>query len=280
METAWKIEPDDSNFEQQVVERSFQTPVLLDFWAAWCSPCRMLGPILEKVVEAREGQVVLAKVDTEKAPKAAGSFQVQSIPAVYLLDRGEVVDGFQGLIPETQLASWLDSRLAQLQLARVKDLEVIAPNEARQKYEAHLDQHPSDPVARLGLARLDKEAGDLTAAFRRLTELEDRGFLEPEAERFKAELHLALYAQADTSELDRQAEAEPNNADVQLEWARTRCARGEYAAALDRCLKIIEANATSPAGTAAKALMLETFQVWDDAEGVKQFRQRLSMLLF
>ncbi|MEZ6109004.1 MAG: thioredoxin domain-containing protein [Pirellulaceae bacterium] len=110
MTADWKVEPDDATFEQQVVEQSFKTPVLVDFWAAWCAPCRMLGPILEKVVEARAGKVILAKVDTSAAPKAAGSFRVQSIPAVYLLDRGEVVDGFQGMIPESQLANWLDER--------------------------------------------------------------------------------------------------------------------------------------------------------------------------
>ena len=280
MTADWKVEPDDATFEQQVVEQSFKTPVLVDFWAAWCAPCRMLGPILEKVVEARAGKVILAKVDTEAAPKAAGSFRVQSIPAVYLLDRGEVVDGFQGMIPESQLANWLDERLDRLSLLRVADLEVADPAAARAAYEAWLEQHPLDPTAVLGLIRLDQEAGDLESAKARLAQLEDRGFLEPEAEQAKARLQLAAYASQDIDALDRQAGNEPDNLAVQLQWAQARCARGEYALAMDRCLKIIESNLPSEEGQAAKSLMLETFQVWSDEQAVNQYRQNLSLLLF
>src|SRR3954454_20078938 len=94
----WIIEADESSFQQEVVERSRQIPVLVDFWASWCQPCRLLGPILEKLAREYDGKFLLVEADTEKLPSIAAGFGVQSIPAVYALRDGQLVDFFVGLL--------------------------------------------------------------------------------------------------------------------------------------------------------------------------------------
>lgn len=99
----------DATFQAEVIDRSFQVPVVVDLWAPWCGPCRTLGPIIEKVTDATAGKVVLAKVDTDQNPAISQAFQVQSIPAVYALRNGEVVNGFVGAQPEHVVQAFVDS---------------------------------------------------------------------------------------------------------------------------------------------------------------------------
>ena len=101
------IDVTDASFETEILERSTQATVVVDLWAAWCGPCRVLGPVLEKVVSERQGEVVLTKVDVDSNPRAAATFQVQSIPAVYALRDRKVVSGFIGALPEGRVRQWL-----------------------------------------------------------------------------------------------------------------------------------------------------------------------------
>ena len=101
------VDVTDATFEEEVLRRSSEVPVVVDLWAPWCGPCRTLGPIIEKVVDATEGAVALAKVNLDENPAIAGSFQVQSIPAVFALKDGKVVDGFIGALPETAVAEFV-----------------------------------------------------------------------------------------------------------------------------------------------------------------------------
>ena len=105
------IDVNDSNFEKDIIEKSKEIPVLVDFWAPWCNPCVMLKPVLEKVSEDYKEKMILAKVNVEEGQDFAGKFNVMSIPAVKLFKNGEVIDEFVGAQPEEKIRQWLDSKL-------------------------------------------------------------------------------------------------------------------------------------------------------------------------
>ena len=106
-----EIDVTDINFQKEVIEKSHETPVLVDFWASWCGPCMMLGPTLEKIAKEYDGKLIVAKAATDDNPSAASKFGIMSIPAVKLFKNGVVVDEFVGAQPEATITQWLDQKL-------------------------------------------------------------------------------------------------------------------------------------------------------------------------
>jgi putative thioredoxin len=147
----------DATFETAVVERSNEVPVVVDLWAPWCGPCLTLGPILERVVEATGGAVELAKVNVDENPSIAAAFQVQSIPAVFALKDGKVVDGFVGAVPETQVAQFI-ARLAPAP----SEADLLVARGDEESLRAALDLEHDHPAAVRDLASLliDKGANE------------------------------------------------------------------------------------------------------------------------
>lgn len=145
----------DATFQEQVLDRSADVPVVVDLWAAWCGPCRTLGPILEKVVGETDGRVELAKVDVDANPGVAASFRVQSIPAVFALRDGQVVDQFIGAVPEAQVRQFVNALAPPKSEA---DLLVEQGDEASLRRALELE--PGHGEAVVALARLVAERGD------------------------------------------------------------------------------------------------------------------------
>jgi putative thioredoxin len=160
------IDVTDETFEQDVLERSKQVPVVVDLWAPWCGPCRTLGPIIEKVVDATEGGVELVKVNIDDNPRVAATFQVQSIPAVYALKDAKVVDGFIGALPEKGVAEFV-ARLAPTETEA--DRLVAAGDE--ESLRKALEQEPDHEGAVVALAELLVERGQADEALRLLARL-------------------------------------------------------------------------------------------------------------
>jgi len=138
----------DATFQTEVIERSKQVPVVVDLWAEWCGPCRTLGPILERVIGATDGNVVLAKVDTDANREVAAAFQVQSIPAVYALKDGKVVDGFVGAQPEHVVQEFVDKLLPTEQQSEVAQL-VAAGDEESLRQALELDPPNEQAITKL-----------------------------------------------------------------------------------------------------------------------------------
>jgi len=160
------IDVTDDTFEQDVLERSKQVPVVVDLWAPWCGPCRTLGPIIEKVVDATDGRVELVKVNVDDNPRVAATFQVQSIPAVYALKDAKVVDGFIGALPEKGVAEFV-ARLAPTETEA--DRLVAAGDE--ESLRKALEQDPDHEGAVVALAELLAERGESDEALRLLARL-------------------------------------------------------------------------------------------------------------
>jgi len=145
------IDVTDASFETEILNRSMTTPVVVDLWAPWCGPCKTLGPIIEKVVDETNGRVVLAKINVDENPQASAAFRVQSIPAVYALYQGQVVDGFVGAQPEPQIRAFVNKLIADEVGSEVDQL-VQAGDEASLRRAVEID--PQSKLAALSLAVL------------------------------------------------------------------------------------------------------------------------------
>jgi putative thioredoxin len=162
----------DATFEQDVIERSKTVPVVVDLWADWCGPCKTLGPILDKVIGASGGKVELAKVDVDKNPQVSQAFQVQSIPAVYALKDGKVVDGFVGAQPEHVVQAFVDALLPTAEETEVERLLRAGDAESLRRV---LDLEPDNEQAIVALAELLIEQGDPEAALELLARIPETG---------------------------------------------------------------------------------------------------------
>jgi putative thioredoxin len=141
----------DATFQTEVVDRSAQVPVVVDLWAPWCGPCRTLGPIIEKVVDATEGQVELVKVNVDENPQIASAFRAQSIPAVYALKDGQIVDGFVGAYPENIVSEFVTSLLPSAEDEELAELLAQGDEASLQRV---LEQDPGNEKAVVALAEL------------------------------------------------------------------------------------------------------------------------------
>ncbi len=191
------IDVSDATFERDVVERSFTVPVIVDLWAEWCQPCRTLGPVIEKAVAATGGKVELAKVDVDANPRISTTFQVKSIPAVFALKDGRIVDSFVGALPEPSVVSFV-KRLAVVQ--SVADKLVAVGDE--ESFRAALELEPDHPGAVVGLAEVMVGRGETDEAL----ELMKRVPETPEVRRVSALARLK--ASGEEEEFDVEARIE------------------------------------------------------------------------
>jgi putative thioredoxin len=164
------IDVTDATFQAEVIDRSMQTPVVVDLWAPWCGPCRQLGPILEQVIGATDGQVVLAKVNVDENPQVSQSFRVQGIPAVYAVAGGKVVDGFVGAQGEAAVSEFVSRLLPSEEATELARL-IEAGDEGSLRKALELD--PGNHDATIALADLVVDGGDTDGALRLLDTIPD-----------------------------------------------------------------------------------------------------------
>ena len=276
----WVVATRRETFDVDVFQSSHERVVVLDFWAAWCAPCRALGPVLEKLADEYAGRFQLVKADTDELPDAAAQFNVQGIPAVFAVHAGQVVDYFTGALPEPQVRTWLD-RVLQIQaLAEAKRTEETDLAAAERQYRELLARAPQLADAKIGLARVLLAQQQLAAARALIDELQQRGFLEPEAEKVKAALDLGASDGEDLAARRASAEAHPDDLGLQLQLAESLARAQQYDEALEKCLALVERDRKG-VGERARQLMIDVFRVLpDDSPLTSTYRRRLSMVLY
>ena len=275
-------------FVADVIEASRKVPVLVDFWAEWCGPCRQLTPVLEKVVRAAKGAVKLVKMNIDEHPEVAGQLGVQSIPAVFAFKNGKPVDGFMGARPESQVNAFIqrvvgaDAGEAPGLEEAIAAFEAGAIAEAAAGFAAVLQADPENVDAVGGLAKCYVATGDFARAEQTLALVP---LAKQTAEAYvsaKAALELAKKAgpAADIAGLEKAIAANARDWDSRFKLAIALNAKGKREEAMDQLFEIVRRDRAWNEDAARKQLV-EFFEAWGAKDPLTQTgRQRLSSLLF
>jgi putative thioredoxin len=277
------VDVGDADFERAVLDRSKDVPVVVDFWAPWCAPCRALGPVLERLATEHAGAFVLAKVNVDEAQAVAQAFRVQSIPAVKGFRDGALVAEFVGAQPEHAIRQFLAALLPTEadRLAREGESQLAAGDAARAEvaFREALVHEPRHPRALLGSARLHADRGDVREALALLERVSPSASVAREAERLAAELRTRVDGTGDESALRARIAADPNDLDARLALGRVFAARGRHEEALAELLEVVRRDPRH-ADEAARKAMLDVFQVLGEGPVVDRYRGELAKALF
>ncbi len=283
---------DTRNFVKDVLEASRERPVLVDFWAEWCGPCKQLTPVLEKLVREQKGKVALIKLDIDRNPDIAAQLRIQSIPTVFAFYQGQPMDAFQGALPESQLRQFIERLVKNAGEGRspVDDLledadRALAEGDADRAAEifgAIRRMEPGDARAIAGLARVALARGAREEARRLLDSVPAADAGRPEVLKARAALDLAAAAAdaGDVAELETRLAARPDDLATRYELARALLARGDREAAAEQLVAIIRADRDWNDG-AAREQLLKMFEAAGPTDPfTRTWRRRLSSILF
>jgi putative thioredoxin len=278
-----------AGFQADVLQESRKQPVLVDFWAPWCGPCKQLTPVLEKVVQAAGGRVKLVKMNIDDHPAIPGQLGIQSIPAVIAFKDGQPVDGFMGAIPESQVKAFIERivgkggpDLAEAVKAAEEARAAGDPQAAAEIYTLVLEQEPENIAAIAGLADLLFDSGDNEAAKGVLEQAPEAKRNDPALAAVRARMKLAeqVSALGDPLALERRLVENPNDHQARFDLAMIQNAQGNRAAAADSLLAIVKAD-RSWKDDAARNQLLTFFEAWGMTdEATLAARRKLSSILF
>jgi putative thioredoxin len=283
----------EADFMDKVVQASMTTPVIVDFWAPWCGPCKTLGPQLEDAVKAAKGAVKMAKVNVDENQMIAGQLRVQSIPTVYAFWQGQPVDGFQGAVPGSEIKAFVE-RVVQaaggdasggLDDAIAAAEEMMENGEAvdaAQVFAAILEEDPNHAKAYGGLVRAHIATGDLEQAEAILNGAPAEISKAPELEAAHAQLELAKQASdaGPVAELRAQVEANPDDLQARFDLAQALYANGDAEGAVNELLELFRKDREWNDG-AAKAQLFTIFEALKPNDPVVlNGRRKLSSMIF
>jgi putative thioredoxin len=280
-----------ASFAADVIQESRKLPVLVDFWAPWCGPCKQLQPALERVVAAAGGAVKLVKMNIDEHPSVAGQLGIQSIPAVIAFRDGQPVDGFMGAIPESQIRDFIqklvgknggqpqvtEALTAAGQAREAGDLQAAA-----ELFDAVLQEQPENVDAIAGLADILFDAGDVAGAEEVLarTPADKQGVAAIAAVRTKIDLAAQAASLGDPAALERRLAENPGDHQARFDFAMIQNAEGKRQEAADNLLAIVKADRTWN-DDGARAQLLKLFEAWGMTDEVTvSARRKLSSLLF
>jgi putative thioredoxin len=282
----WTVDVTEKDFEQAVVERSHDVPVVIDFWAPWCGPCRAIGPVLEKIAEEQQGKFILAKVNVDENPMLSQAFAIRSIPAVKAVRNGAIVSEFLGAQPEPNIRRFVEDLLPSeadtLAQEGIRLEEAGKLQGAESIYRAALSKAANQPQALLGLARVLVQRGEDAEALSLLSRVPLGTPEQAAAQQLTAQLRVkqsGVKAEDEQQYRDRLA-ADANDHDARFELAQILTTVGRYEEALNELLVIVKKDRKFRDDGARKAI-LEIFDVVGQrSELAEHYRSELAKVLF
>ncbi|PTB00332.1 MULTISPECIES: thioredoxin [unclassified Sulfitobacter] len=284
----------EATFMSDVVEASQTVPVIVDFWAPWCGPCKTLGPMLEDAVRAAKGAVKMVKINVDEAQQIAGQLQIQSIPTVYAFFKGQPVDGFQGALPQSEIKAFIDrvikagggaapgEELSEAVAAADDMLAEGAAQDALDTFAAILGEDPNHAGAYSGMVRAYIALDQLDQAEAHLNGAPIEISKAPELEAAHAQLQLARQA-ADAgpvAELQAAVDANPNDMQARFDLAQALYAHGDTQAAVDQLLTLFGKDREWNDG-AAKTQLFTIFEALKPNDPIAlNGRRKLSSMIF
>ena len=279
-----------ATFTKDVIEASRQVPVLVDFWAPWCGPCKQLTPIIEKIVRAQNGKVRMVKINVDENQTIASQLRVQSLPTVYAFRDGRPLDGFMGAQPESAVKAFVDRLLGEEAAtdaaaaieAADKALEAGDLQGAAEVYAAVLQEDPQNVAALAGLARCYLKSGDVARAEQTIALVPPDKREAAAVASVRAALDLAKMAAkaGDTSKLEAKVKAEPANHQARIDYAMALAAGGKKEQAVDQLLDSIRRDRKWNEEAARKQLV-QLFDAWGPKDpATLEGRRKLSSILF
>lgn len=279
-----------ATFREDVLSESMRQPVLVDFWAPWCGPCKQMTPLIERAVKAAAGRVKLVKMNIDDHPQVAGQLGIKSIPAVIAFQNGRPVDGFVGALPEGQIRGFIeriagpmeDENQALLEEAEAALEDPSRAQEAGEIFSAILQADPEHVDAAAGLARALVALGQIEDADAVLGSLPDAAARHPKAQAARAALDLARQAAdlGDVSEFERKLAQDPADHQARFDLAVALNARNQRQSAADALLAIIRKDRGWEDGKARQQL-LQFFEAWGPLDqDTIDARRKLSSILF